>query len=117
MTETPKSKGENKEAPSRRVRREGSGAPAESASEGFGAVHDARSEEDHKLVPGVARAPTLEENAEDRDVAEEGDLIQVSTGISGVNTTDYRSVTVLDEQVGLGFALEDGRVATGRRLV
>ena len=43
-------------------------------AEGLGAVDDARGEEDDELAAGVAGAAALEEQAEDRDVAEERDL-------------------------------------------
>ena len=60
-------------------------------------------------------AAALEEHAEDRDVAEQRDLVEVATGVAGVDAADDRGVAVHDEQVGLGLALEDRRVAAAPR--
>src|SRR4051812_6103416 len=53
-----------------------------SAAESFGAVHDPRRDEDHELVARIARTTALEQDAEDRDVTEERDLVQVAAGVA-----------------------------------
>src|SRR5207237_5261295 len=88
-----------------------------SATERFSSIHDARREEDHELVARVRRSPALEQDAEDRDVTEEGHLVEVSTGVTRVDSTDDRGVTVHHEEVGLRFALEDRRIAARRGLL
>src|SRR5581483_11780719 len=75
-----------------------------SATQSFGAVDDARRDEDDELVSRVARTATLEENPQDGDVAEERHLVQVGARVSRVDAADDRGVTVHDEKVGLGLA-------------
>src|SRR5262245_28646328 len=87
------------------------------ASQRFGSVHDARREEDHELAPRVAGAAVLEQEPEQWDVAEEGHLVEVATGVPGVNAADHCRVAVEHEELGFGLALQDGRIAAGRRLV
>src|SRR5262245_9710586 len=86
-------------------------------AEGFGAIHDPRCDEDDELVADVARTAALEQDAEDRDVAEEGHLIEVSAGVAGEDSADDRSVPVEDEKIRLRLALQDRRVTTRRGLV
>src|SRR5689334_68860 len=74
-----------------------------SAPEGFGSVHDARREEDHELAARVARAAVLEEKPEQRNIAEEGHLIEVTAGIPCVDAADDGGVAVHDEEIGLGL--------------
>ena len=40
-----------------------------------------------------------------------GHLVEVAAGVARVDAADDRGVAVHHEQVGLGLALEDGRVA------
>src|SRR6478609_11980451 len=80
-------------------------------AESFGAIDDARSQEDHQLAAAIARAAALKEQPDQRDVTEERHLIQVATGVASEDAADDRGVAVEHEQIGLGLALEDGWIA------
>src|SRR3954447_3205271 len=53
------------------------------ATESFGAIDDARSQEDHQLAAAVAGAAALEQQSNQRNVTEERDLVEVSTRVAG----------------------------------
>src|SRR3954464_10902251 len=89
------------------------GLPAES----LGAVHDARREEDHELATRVRGAASLKEQTENWYVPEEGHLVEVAAGVSREDAADDRGMSVHDQQIGLCFAFQDGRIAAGRSLV
>src|SRR6266702_4916819 len=99
-------------APSRTFR-----PPDPSAPKCLGAIHDARREEDDELAARVGGATALEKKAEQGDVAEEGDLVEVSPRVARVDAADHGGVPVHDQQIGLGLALQDRRIAAGRCLV
>src|SRR5262249_23006952 len=82
-----------------------------SASKSLGAVHDARREENDELAARVGCAAPLEQETEQRDVAEEGNLIEVSAGVARVDAADDDRVAVHDQEVGLRFTLQDRRIA------
>lgn len=86
-------------------------------AESFSAIDDARRDENDELAARIARTAALEKDAEERDIAKNGDLIEVATGIARENATDDCRMPVHDQQIGFSFALQDGRIATGRGLV
>src|ERR1043165_6813050 len=59
----------------------------------------------------------LEEQPDEGDVTEERHLVEVATGVAGIDASDDRSVPIHDEQVRLGLALENRRIAARRSLV
>src|SRR4051812_3942742 len=78
------------------------------AAEGFGAVDDAGGEEDHELPAAVAGAAALEQQADQRNIAEERHLVEVAAGVAGEDTADDGGVSVEHEQVRFGLTLQDG---------
>ena len=90
---------------------------ARSAAQRFRAVDDVRGDENDKLAASVVRLAMLKENAQDRDISEERDLIEVASRVARVNASDDRGMPVHDQEIGFRFSLENRRSAVGSRLV
>src|ERR1019366_215963 len=72
----------------RRIPRNAAGGAVALAAERLGPVHDVRRDEDEELPPGIRRAAPLEEDADDGNVPEERDLVEVPARVAGVDAAD-----------------------------
>ena len=89
--------------------------PMETSSllaESFRAIDDARRDEDDEFSARVAGTTSLEENAEEGQVAKDGDLIEVAAGVAREDAADDCCMAVHDEQIGFRFALQNRGIAT-----
>ena len=79
--------------------------------EGFCAINNSWGKEDDKFVARIACAAPLEERTENRDVAEEWDLVNVATGVARKDSADDRRVAVHDKKIGLCFSFSSNHTS------